>query len=51
MSFPASKKLRILGAAIERFSAAFASGPIREHVAPYLGTALTLPTVPGAVAR
>lgn len=51
MGFPAAKKLRILSSALERFSATFASGPIREHVAPYLGAGVTLPAAPGAVAR
>lgn len=51
MSFPAAKKLRILSAALKRFSAAFASGPISGHVAPYLAANLTLPANPEAVAR
>ncbi len=50
MNFPAREKLRILGKAMERFGATFASTPIREHVAPYLGTNLTAAPLPGALA-
>jgi hypothetical protein len=49
MDFPATRKLRILGAALDRFSGAFASGPIRDHVAPYLRANVAVPA-PGAVA-
>jgi hypothetical protein len=50
MNFPAREKLRILSAALRRFTASFESGPIREHVAPYLGASVTVPQAPGAIA-